>query len=92
MSNQEPDPYAHLPLMKRPDFVYSKRMYVRNRRIQVGDYILDRQYGPAEEKWKVTKVDATGPMVYVWFEGREKSWPMGLATDRIWVQRIPKSD
>jgi hypothetical protein len=83
------DPYAHLPLMQRPDYIPYDHKHVRARRVQVGDFILERQYGRLNPRWIVASVreDERFKMVYVTYEGRDREYALGMSTERVWVAR-----
>jgi hypothetical protein len=85
----EEDPYAHLPLMQRPDFVYRAHKHVRARRLQVGDIVLETARDTPKECWTITRVeeDKHVGVVYCWYQGRDKKTIIGISTDRIWVAR-----
>jgi hypothetical protein len=83
------DPYAHLPLMRRPDYVYRPHHHVRARRVQVGDIVLEREHGTPNERWTVSRVeeDVRFGIVYVWYQGRDRKTALGRSTERVWVAR-----
>lgn len=81
------DPYAHLPLMQRPDFVYREHKHVRARCVRVGDIILEKRHGREEERWTVTAVEVGDVLVYVSCAGRKGKIALGLPTERIWIAR-----
>ena len=85
----EKDPYAHLPLMQRPDFILYDHKHVRARRVQVGDIVIERQYGSRDPRWTVTSVeeDERFKIVYVTYQGRDRKTALGMSTERVWVAR-----
>lgn len=81
------DPYAHMPLMSRPDFVYRPSHHVRARRVKVGDIVLEREHGKPDERWTVTGVEERFGIVYVTYKGRDRKTALGLSTERVWIAR-----
>lgn len=80
------DPYAHLPVMQRPGYIYKETKHVYAKLVQVGDEVWQSEKIKGG-MWKIVEVDVQPALVYVRYEGRKRKMALGAPNERIWVDR-----